>query len=108
LSGGGATQSTNLAGSRTFGSVYQNTNAYSIMVQGYGQITGGSGDSSGNCQDGPSFSLGNTIMAWTYAYTVSGEATGFSCLIPPGYYYSINVVHNISGTPVAWYETSVN
>jgi hypothetical protein len=100
-----ATQ-TDVTGSRSFGSTYHNVGTIPLFIQGYGQITGGSGDSQISCLAGPS-SASVTIWSMTDSFTIPGEPAGFACMIAPGYYYSVAVVHDISSTPNQWNETPI-
>lgn len=92
--------------SRTFGTAYQNTTGSTIYVSGYGQITGGSGDSQISCLVGLS-SPSTTVWAMTCSFTIPGEPCGFAMVVPPNYYYAVHVVHDISTTPVSWIETTL-
>lgn len=98
------TQSANLAGSsRVLGTVYQNTGALAIYVQG-DVITSGSVTSQVVCSDGPTSTV-SQIWAATYGATVSGGFAGFSCMIPPSYYYSVSDTTGVSSLG-HWFETS--
>jgi len=101
--GGLFTTLTDVTGSFTFGTSYQNTGTLPLQISGYGTITGGSGDSMIMCNIGPS-SPSFTPWSTTVTGTVSGEHVGFSCIIPPTYFYSVTVTNIISSTPGKWFN----
>jgi hypothetical protein len=89
---------------RTFNTIYQNTSTTAMYISGSGAVTGGGGDSQIYCQDGPGLaSVNQSVWATTETATVSGEASGFACFVPAGYWYKIGTVGGISG-PVKWFE----
>jgi hypothetical protein len=98
---------TDVTGSRSFNTTFQNTGVNPLYVSGYGQITGGSGDSQISCLIGPS-SPTTTVYAMTCAFTVAGEPCGFFMIVPAGWFYQVAVIHDISTTPVSWIETSLS
>jgi len=104
----GTGQSVDLAGSRSFGVVYQNTNPYMIYVTGAGTITGGAGDSSGVCLNGPTSTPTNNVYPMTYSFTVGGELAGFVCMVPAGWYYEQVMNNHISNLPAHWFEVPIN
>jgi hypothetical protein len=89
---------------RSFNTVYQNTATTAMYVSGNGVITGGAGDSASMCLDGTGSPPTVQVIGFTYSYTNPGEATGFNCFIPPGYYYEITAVNHISSSPQHWIE----
>ncbi len=97
------TQSANLASTRVLGTVYQNTSALALYVQG-DIITSGSVTSQVVCSDGPTSTV-SQIWGATYGATVSGGFAGFSCMIPPSYYYSISDTTGVTSLG-HWYETT--
>lgn len=107
-SGGGGTAApivqTDVTTLRSFNTIYQNTNTTAMYVSGSGAVTGAGGDSQMYCQDGPGIaSVNQSVWATTETATVSGEASGFACFVPAGYWYKIGTVGSISG-PVKWFE----
>ncbi len=94
---------TDVTGSFTFGTTYQNTGVLPLQISGYGTITGGSGDSMIMCNMGTA-SPSSTPWSTNTTATVSGEHVGFSCIIPPSYFYSVTVTNIISGTPGKWFN----
>lgn len=92
-----------VTGSRVFGTTYQNTATVAMYVSGYGSITGGGGDSTISCNDGPS-TPSNIVWSNVVEATVAGSHVAFNCVIPASYFYSVTVNNIISGTPTKWFE----
>lgn len=96
---------TNQTGSRFAGVVYQNTSTQAMYISGY-MLTGGSSVGNVSCVDGPTSTPASVLYSNESTATVSGGAAGFSCLIPPSYYYEINVAGTVGSSPANWYETT--
>lgn len=105
ISGGTFTQ-TDVTASRTFGGTFQNTNSTPLYVGGFGTLSGGSGDSTITCLDGPSAAT-TVIGATATTATITGEKVNIPCgvPIPPSYFYSVTVTNIISSTPGSWIES---
>jgi hypothetical protein len=100
-----AVTQTDMTGSRVAGTVYQNTTVFPLFIQG-SFPTGGSSTGSLTCFDGPSSSPSTPLFSNEATATVSSGPAGFTCLIPPSYYYKIQVTGTISGNPTSWIETT--
>jgi hypothetical protein len=96
---------TNATSGRTANAAFHNTSTLPLYIQGFFLTPGGSSTGSVSCLDGPS-SPSLTVWAQENAATVAGQAAGFTCLIPPGYFYEIMVGGDVSATPTSWFETS--
>lgn len=88
---------------RTFGAVYQNTTTTAMYVSGFGTISGGAGDSSGICSVGAS-SASLAVWATSFSFTIPGEAAGFACFVPAGYFYQVIMAGHINSAPGKWIE----
>lgn len=100
-----ATQSANLAGSRSFGSTFQNTTGKTMYVSGYGITPGGSGTSQMNCFDGPS-SATSPLGCGQSNSTVAGGHTAFSFIVPNTYFYEVTFTGTDVGSLSVWVETT--
>lgn len=97
---------TNHSSDQTAGVIYHNATVLKLYVQGSFPTPGGSSVGHISCMDGPSSPP--TIMVWNNepTATVSGADAGFSCMIPPGYFYEMVVSGDVSSTPSHWFETT--
>lgn len=106
-SGGGVVVQTDVTSSRTFGisgfpSVYQNTTTSTMVLSGYGLVSGGS-DKDITCIDGTS-SANLNVWGNAATETVTNEKVGFLCFIPAGYFYEVFITGNIDTAPGKWWE----
>ena len=100
------TQSANLAGTtRLLGGTYHNISPSAIYVQG-SITTSGSATSQVVCSDGTVSTSLEQIWGATYGATVSGGFAGFSCVIPPSYYYSVTDTTGVTSL-TQWFETTM-
>jgi hypothetical protein len=100
----------NLAGTRVFGTVYQNTTGLPILVSGNGVITGGSGDSQISCLIGSTSTPASVVWASVTTGTISSEPVGFICRVPSLWYYKVSVTNIIGPTSTSgsnWYESQL-
>ncbi|MEZ2347384.1 hypothetical protein [Terriglobus sp. RCC_193] len=109
-SGPAATSTGDVSSSRAFGTVYQNTNSYPIFVSGWAQTTG-SAWIAFFCNAGPTSTPAYPIWANQVGATTEAQPAGFSCMIQPGWYYTISANTSTPGTAALsnlhWYETSM-
>lgn len=97
---------TNATSSRSLGGNYQNTNGYMIYVSGY-VTTSGSSWGLITCAVGPS-APSFSVYSNQSGATTSGQAMGFMCAVPAGWYYSITAGGSATSTLATWYETAVH
>lgn len=101
-----ATQSANIAGSRSFGSTFQNTSGKTMYVSGYGLTPGGSGTSQTSCFDGPSSASSPIGGCGQSNSTVAGGHTAFSFIVPNSYFYEVTFTGTDAGSLSVWVETT--
>lgn len=93
---------TDVTGSRTFSTAYHNTGTTPMLVIGYGLISGGSGDSTITCNVGAS-SPSTDLWSNVTTGTIGGQHVGFSCIVPPSYFYSVTA-NNLITSIGRWVE----
>lgn len=98
---GGATD---VSGSRSVGTPFQNTNPYTITASG-ALITSGSGVGNIACVIGPTSTP--TLGVWENqsTATVTSGSAGFICTVPAGYWYEVLQSGAVGGTVQSWIET---
>ena len=75
-------------------------------MTGNGHITGGSGDSAIECFTGSS-SASDMVWAMQITSTAANAPVGFSCFIPPNWYYEVvglNIIAFTGGSYDNWFE----
>lgn len=93
--------------SRTSGTNYQNTNPYMIFVSGV-YTTSGSSVAEIDCVIGSSSPPTIRVNANQFGATTSGDPAGFSCMVPAGWFYKINIGGSAILTLAGWFETGLN
>jgi hypothetical protein len=106
-SGGGSfviTQ-TDETSSRAFGTVYQNTTGYPLMIQGFA-LTGGSSVGNLSCFNGPTSSPSNQLWGDEATATVSLGELPFFFTVPVSWYYKCTE-NGAVGAIGYWFETQM-
>lgn len=96
----------NVTSSRAFGTIYQNLTGTEMVVSGNGQEIG-SGNGSIICNIGGTSGLGMTPWQNRWGATEDDQPAGFTCTVPPNYYYELNIsgdIHALSESGSNWYE----
>lgn len=90
---------TDVTGSRSFVTVFTNSNTAAMYVSGFGVTTSGGDTSQIDC-------VVNGIRVWSSQAnaTVAGGHTGFSCMVPAGGAYSVSASGTTAVTLGGWAE----
>lgn len=96
---------TNLTGSRSSGSVYQNTSGGTLLLSGYVSTTGSS-TGTVYCKVGVDAGVSMTVWRNTVTATIESGSAGFNCTVPNGYFYEITGDGAVGGI-TGWFETTL-
>lgn len=95
-----------VTGSRTFGTIYTNTNAFTLQASGFGVAVTGSATNNISCLVGPTSPPTMIVWSETNGATTAGGAAGFICpRIPATWFYEVNKTNDLSATPSSWIES---
>jgi hypothetical protein len=94
----------NVTGSRAFATPYQNTSGMSLAVSMTGKsVTGGAvGNLTVNL--GPVSPPANAVAFEEITATVANKESAMFFVVPPGWWYEVQVTGDIAGAPGRWWE----